>query len=204
MNHVLVQMNESYMTQYLEEKKLSQDQEVSGTTRTEEEELLVASKKIQCQVFENQGKENIIWENASLTELNSKQCTWQWIKDDRNKWGGIFNVTLHETELFRNGSHLDQEHHENVLLAVTCTTCAIRPCISLPFEKKKPDVTFAIPFIVQNKTHATGNPLVKQTKSITTNTNTTMIILIVSISSLFVVLTLVAFYYCSKRKRNKG
>ena len=53
MNHVLVQMNESYMTQYLEEKKLSQDQEVSGTTRTEEEELLVASKKIQCQVFEN-------------------------------------------------------------------------------------------------------------------------------------------------------
>ena len=66
MTHVLVQMNESYMTQYLEEKKLSQDQEVSGSTRTEEEELLVASKKIQCQVFENQRKENISWENASL------------------------------------------------------------------------------------------------------------------------------------------
>ena len=191
MNHVLVQMNESYMTQYLEEKKLSQDQEVLETTRTEEEELLVASKKIQCQVFDNQGKENISWENASLTELNSKQCTWKWIKDDRNKWGGIFNVTLHETELCRNGSHLDQEHHENVLLAVTCTTCAIRPCISMPFEKK--DVTFAIPFIVQNKTHATGNPLVKQTKAITTNTKTTMIILIVSISSLLVVLTSVSY-----------
>ena len=204
MNHVLVQMNESYMTQYLEEKKLSQDQEVSGTTRTEEEELLVASKKIQCQVFENQGKENISWENASLTELNSKQCTWKWIKDDRNKWGGVFNVTLHETEPCRNGSHLDQEHHENVLLAVTCTTCAIRPCISMPFEKKKPDVTFAIPFIVKNKTHATGTLIIKQTKAITTNTKTTTIILIVSISSLLVVLTLVAFYYCSKRKRNKG
>ena len=202
MNHVLVQMNESYMTQYLEEKKLSQDQEVSGTTRTEEEELLVASKKIQCQVFENQGKENISWDNASLTELNSKQCTWKWIKDDRNKWGGVFNVTLHETEPCRNGSHLDQEHHENVLLAVTCTTCAIRPCISMPFEKK--DVTFAIPFIVQNKTHATGNPLVKQTKAIASNTKNAIIILLVSVSSLLIVFTLVAIYYCGKRKSNKG
>ena len=134
-------------------------------------------------VFENQGKENISWENASLTELNSKQCTWQWIKDDRNKWGGIFNVTLHDTELCQNGSHLDQQHHENVLLALTCTTCAIRPCISMPFEKKKPDVTFAIPFIVQNKTHGTGKLLIRQTKAIATDTKNTIVILIVSISS---------------------
>ena len=167
----------------------------------------ILKNSIKCQFFQKSNPESIhlTFDNVTLTPSNSEQCTWEWIKDQTNEWGGAFNVTMHKTNQQNiNVSeviHPSSIFEDNITLALTCATCFSEQCILSPIDHilgklREPAVTFAIPFILKNRTIVGGN-------THNTTRNPVIIVAFVTVSFLLLVAIIIGGNQYIKRKTDK-
>ena len=201
MDYVLT-MNSSYQRSFGRKNEIIQS----------ESEIL--KNRIKCQFFQKSNPELIhrTLDNVTLTPGNSEECTWNWIKDENNAWGGVFNVTMHKTKQhIINASeviHPSSISEENVTLALTCATCFSEHCILSPIDHmlgnfREPAVTFAIPFVLKNKTFIGGNTLVRHPNVKPFAHYPVIIAVVVTVSFLLLVVLIIGGYQYIKRKTDK-
>ena len=140
--------------------------------------------------------------NVTLTENRTKQCIVSWTENDNQEHGGVFNVTINQIQqpiVITHGTSgsiptVVEPVYTDIMLALTCEACFEGLCFS---KYKNSRVTFAIPFILTNKTY-----IIKQAHP-HTDPDISIVILAVSISLLLFISLVVIIYQFLKRLRDK-
>ena len=90
-------------------------------------------------------------QNITLSERNTKLCSWIYREDEIGDHDGIISVTLKQIQQPCKFSPCTLHAvYTKTMLALTCEACFDRPCLR---RNKNSRVTFVIPFILTNKTY---------------------------------------------------
>ena len=130
----------------------------------------ILKRRIKCQFLKNSHPDRLDYnfDNVSLTPSTSKHCTWEWVKNRSNKWGGVFNVTLHQNKqqvVDTSSNNQSNAIEENVTMALTCSTCISKQCTLISADhssrniREPAAVIFAMPFIFKPKIYTAGKTL---------------------------------------------
>ena len=146
--------------------------------------------------------ESLSLHNVTLTENKTKQCIVSWMNNGNQEHGGVFNVTINQIQqpiVITHGTSgsiptVVKPLYTDIMLALTCDACFVRPCRG---KNKNSRVTFAIPFILTNKTY-----IIKQAHPHNVP-DLSIIILAVTISFLLFISFIVIIYQFLKRMRDK-
>ena len=146
--------------------------------------------------------ESLSLHNVTLTENRTKQCIVSWMNNDNIEHGGVFNVTINQIQqpiFITHGTSgsipsVVKSLYSDIMLALTCDACFKAPCI---LRNKNSRVTFAIPFILTNKTY-----IIQQAHP-HNEPDLSIVVLAVSISFLLFVSFVVVIYQFVMRLRNK-
>ena len=144
---------------------------------------------------------SLSFHNITLTENRTQQCIWSWTENANREHGGVFNITMKQMQQPVMVTHstsgsipeVFKPVYTDVMLALTCDACFERPCIG---PNKNSRVTFAIPFILTNKTYIIEHCQPR-------NPSLSIIILAASISFVIFICIVIITYQCIKRSRDK-
>ena len=174
----------------------------SGYQRTNHSELFRES--VGCHFVESMpiNITSLSFDNITLLQNRTEECSWSWRERDNGDRGGLFDVTMKqnlEPVVITKGisgviPETSKPVHSDVVLALTCDACFKPPCV---YKNKDSRVTFAIPFILTNKTY-----IVKHDTS-DKYSNVTTIVLAASVSFLLFIAIVIIAYQCLKRSREK-
>ena len=146
---------------------------------------------------------SLSFHNITLTENRTKQCTWSWTENTNREHGGVFNIIMKQMQqpimvthsTSGSISEMLKPVYTDVMLALTCDACFERPC-TRGGPNENSSVTFAIPFILKNKTY-----IIKHVQH--RNPSLSLIVLAASIAFLLFICIVIITYQYIKRSRDK-